>query len=73
MCLRSRKHTVDANFNLKIIYTTFYQQQPHKYFNLIIFIEFLIKQKLRNFRDVQLLKLPEDDTNVSKHVGVIII
>ena len=27
---------------VKIIWTTFYQQQPHKYFNLIIFNESLI-------------------------------
>ena len=48
------KHNTDANYILKIIQTTFYQQQPHKYFNLIIFNEILIIQKLSNFSDVQL-------------------
>jgi hypothetical protein len=55
----NNKHTTDTNYVLKIIQTTFYQ--PYKYFNLITFNKILTA-----------LELPEDDTNVSKHVGVII-
>ena len=50
--IRPRKHIIDTNYIVKIIHT-FYQQQPHKYFNLIIFNEILI-WKLRNSSEVQL-------------------
>jgi len=36
------KHTTDINYIVKIIETIFYQQQPHKYFNLIIVTEILV-------------------------------
>ena len=49
ICTRSCKITTDTNYIVKIIQTTFYQQQSHKYFNLIIFNEILIIYKLRNF------------------------
>jgi len=39
---------------LLLIQTTLYQQQPHKYFYMIIFNEILLTQKLRNFSNVQL-------------------
>jgi len=32
MYIRSREQTTDTNYIVKIIQTTFYQQQPHKYF-----------------------------------------
>ena len=42
------KYMSDTNYILKIIQTTFYQQKPHKYFNLIIFSENLIVQEVGN-------------------------
>jgi len=35
-----RKHTAITNCIVKVIQTTFYQQQLHKYFNLIIYMKF---------------------------------
>ena len=58
----NNKHTTDTHYIVKTIQTTFYQQEPHTYFNLIKFNEILTT-----------FELPEDDKNVSKHVGVIII
>jgi len=69
--IRPRKHITDTNYIVKIKWTKFYQQ-PHKYFNLIIFNEILIIQKLRNFSEAQ-VKLPKDETDVSKHAGMFII
>jgi len=43
--IQPHKHTTGKNYIVKIIQTTFYQQQPHKYFNLIIFNEILIIYK----------------------------
>jgi len=40
--IRPRKHTTDTSNIVQIIWTAFYQQQPHKYFNLIISNEILI-------------------------------
>ena len=40
MYILPRIHTTDKNYIVKIIKTTFYQQKPHKYFNLIILIKF---------------------------------
>ena len=42
MYLCPHKHITDTHFIVKIMWTTFYQQQPHKYFNLIIFNEISI-------------------------------
>jgi len=35
-----RKNTAITNDIVKVIQTTFYQQQPLKYFNLIIYMKF---------------------------------
>jgi len=34
--IQPHKHTNNTNYIVKIIQTTFYRYQPHKYFNLII-------------------------------------
>jgi hypothetical protein len=34
------EHTADKNYIIKIIKNTFYQQNPHKYFSLIILMTF---------------------------------
>jgi len=35
----ANKHTTATDYTI-VIKTTFYQQQPHKYFNLIILLNF---------------------------------
>jgi hypothetical protein len=73
MYIRPREHTADTSNNVKIIQTTFYHHhQQHKYFNLTIFNYILIIEKLRNFNDI-LLWNSQRMTNVSKHVGVVMI
>ena len=42
MYLRPRKHTADTNYIVQITQTIFFQQQSHKYFNLIIVTEILV-------------------------------
>jgi hypothetical protein len=53
MYIWPHRHTTDKNYIVKILKTTFYEQ-PHKYFDLVIFNKILIIQKLHNFSNVQL-------------------